>query len=81
LVLLLATAAVGAMVVAWDVRRRPPKRAAGTLRVFAPPSIRVPRLTSTAAPRTFADRMRPRRETELRRPRAKERKARDDDGP
>jgi hypothetical protein len=62
LVLLLGTAAVGAVVIAWDVLRRPSKRPAGTLRVLTPPSIRVPRLTSTAAPRTFADRMRPRRE-------------------
>jgi hypothetical protein len=59
LVVLLATAAAGAVVIAWDVLRRPPKRPAGTLRVLTPPSIRVPR--STSAPRTFADRMRPRR--------------------
>jgi hypothetical protein len=60
LVVLLATAAAGAVVIAWYVLRRPPKRPAGTLRVLTPPSIRVPR--STSAPRTFADRMRPRRE-------------------
>ena len=77
LVVLLTTAAVGAVVVAWDVLRRPSKRPAGTLRVLTPPSIRVPR--STAAPRTFADRMRPRREAELRRLRAEERKAREQD--
>jgi hypothetical protein len=76
-VLLLTPAAVGAVVIAWEVLRRP-KRPAGTLRVLTPPSIRVPR--STSAPRTFADRMRPRREAELRRLRAEERKARGQDG-
>ncbi len=77
-VLLLTPAAVGTVVLAWDVLRRPPKRPAGTLRVLTPPSIHVPR--STSAPRTFADRMRPRREAELRRLRAEERKAREQDG-
>lgn len=80
LVLLLTTAAVCAVVIAWDVRRRPSKRAAGTLRVLAPSSFRVPRSTSAASLRTFADRMRPRREAELRQLRAEERKAREQDG-
>jgi hypothetical protein len=81
LVLLLTTAAVGAIVIAWDVvRRRASTRAAGTLRVLAPSSLRVPRSTSAASPRTFADRMRPHREAELRKLRAEERKAREHDG-
>lgn len=79
LVVLLAAAAVGVVVIAWDVLRRPSKRPAGTLRVLTPPSsVRVPR--STSVPRTFAERMRPRREAELSRLRAEERKAREQDG-
>jgi hypothetical protein len=79
LVVLLGAATVGAGVIAWDVLRRPRKRPAGKLRVLTPPSsVRVPR--STGAPRTFADRMRPRREAELSRLRAEERKAREQDG-
>lgn len=64
LVVLLGAAAVGAVVIAWDALRRPPKRPAGTLRVLTPSSsVRIPR--STSGPLTFADRMRPRREAEL----------------
>lgn len=78
LVVLLGAAAVGAVVIAWDVLRRPPKRPTGRLRVLTPPSsVRVP--CSTSAPRTFVDRMRPRREAELSRLRAEERKAREQD--
>jgi len=80
LVLLLTTAAICAGVIAWDVRRKPSKRGAGALRVLAPSSLRIPRSTPATAPRTFADRMRPRREAELRRLRAEEPKAREQDG-
>lgn len=80
LALLLTTAAVCGGVVAWDVRRGTSKRTSGTLRVLAPPRMPVPRLTSDTTPRTFADKMRPRREAELRRLHAEERKARDRDG-
>src|ERR1700733_15813747 len=64
LVVLWGAAAVGVVVIAWDVLRKPPKRPAGRLRVLTPSSsVRIPR--STSAPRTFAERMRPRREAEL----------------
>jgi hypothetical protein len=79
LAVLLGTAAVGVVVIAWDVLRRPPKRPAGRLRVLTPSSsVRLPR--STSAPRTFAERMRPRQEAELSRLRAEERRAREQEG-
>lgn len=79
LVVLLGAAAVGAGELAWDVLRRPSKRPPGRLRMLTPPSsVRIPR--STSAPRTFADWIRPRRESELSRLRAEERRAREQDG-
>jgi hypothetical protein len=79
LVVLLGAVAVGVVVIAWDVLRKPPKRPAGKLRVLTPSSsVRIPR--STSAPRTFADRMRPSREAELSQRRVEERRAREEDG-
>jgi hypothetical protein len=74
---LLGAAAVGVVVIAWDLLRKPPKRTAGRLQVLTPSSVRIPR--STSAPRTFADRMCPRREAELSRLRAEERRAGEQD--
>lgn len=79
LVMLLAAAVASAAVIVWDTRRKHHKRASGKLRVLTPPRVRVPRSIPVGTPRTFADRMRPRREAELRQRHAEEQKARDSD--
>jgi hypothetical protein len=77
--LLLTTALASAVVVVWDVRRRPSKRARGTLHVLVPPRMRVQQSTASTSPQTFADKMRPRREAELHRLHVEERQARERD--
>lgn len=73
LAVLLGAAAVGVVVIAWDVLRRPPKRPAGRLRVLTPSSsVRILRTTSSQDVRG--------REAELSQRRVEERRAREQDG-